>query len=224
MNTSLGTQQNISMMSDLNQLMQSFEERKGSFDTSTDLNAEYIERMEYPLFKEQFKHAAVSYLSRSVLPITKSTVMTFSQFASILINLSIVIIQPQSSNEEQILNALKIPKLCLLWQILQTVQLGDQKEKVSLEDVMVIMAAILDFQAPELVEFNLSLLLPTKNPLLFRRKETLGLVFQSFSDMEKFSIKFSGFKQNYKKHQQFKFKALEEPIVSTGSSPGKISS
>jgi hypothetical protein len=41
---------------------------------------------------------------------------------------------------------------------------------VSLEDVMVIMAAILDFQAPDLVEFNLSFLLPTKNPLLFRRK------------------------------------------------------
>jgi hypothetical protein len=40
--------------------------------------------------------------------------------------------------------------------------------------------------------------------------------------MEKFSIKFSGFKQNYKRSQKLKHKSFEEPIVSTGSSPAKI--
>jgi hypothetical protein len=94
-----------------------------------------------------------------------------------------------------------MPKFTLLWNILKQASDDESGELINTSDLFIILTAILDFQVNEFVQEDHNQRKHTRNPLLYRNNKSGQLVFSSFADLEKFSIKFRNFKMNHKHNQ-----------------------
>lgn len=103
--------------------------------------------------------------------------------ATILVSLFFIQDQTGQLSDQQawIKHTLGLTKFNLLWQILSK---SHESAKITMNDALTILAAILDCQVPELINFKDQLqLVKTSNPLLFREKDSNKLVFQNFKDL-----------------------------------------
>lgn len=136
--------------------------------------------------------------------------MVKAQYVQVLIDLAFVNgakLNPQFQFEF----ASSLPLVGLLWTILSKVSKpSETKEiRVSTNDVFTILAAILDLQVQDLLKKKDQVVRSTANPLLCRNSDN-SLLFQSYSDLAKFSVKFQNFKNNYKENIQIRTETIKK--------------
>ena len=130
-----------------------------------------------------------------------------NEFAQALVELGFIQGGEKYNPDYQLEVALQMPKLNLLWQILlktqPTTAVSLSTYKARKNDILKIMAAILNLQSDEMVDTKGHHLTRTQNPLLYRNYKQ-DLVFDSHADIEKFSVKFKNFREQYFQNLQKK--------------------
>ena len=132
-----------------------------------------------------------------------------TDFAKILIDLGFVHAAKLKLNYH-IEFALSLPMVDLLWTILvKIVPLSKkQPDKANKYDLFILLAAILGLQSDQMID-GTSTKSRTVNPLLFRNKQG-EIVFSSFDELQKFTIKFISLKIGYNKNEEIRTAILTE--------------
>lgn len=117
------------------------------------------------------------------------------QFCKILIDLAMVQ-QAKLNLHFYIEFVTSLPKVTLLWTILTKVNLQKQITQVKRGDIFTILAAILNLQVQDMLNTTDQKVNNTQNPLLYRNEKE-EIVFVNYDDLQKFSIKFNSFRDNY---------------------------
>jgi len=83
-----------------------------------------------------------------------------------------------------------------------------QVTRVKKSDVFTILAAILNLQVQDMLKTQDQQIYDTSNPLLYRNKDE-EIVFVNYDDLQKFSVKFNSFRDNYNKQADLRAANVE---------------
>lgn len=106
--------------------------------------------------------------------------------------------------------AISLPMVVLLWNVLTKIVPITKKvpDKANKYDLFIILAAILNLPSDSIIDSTNSKT-RTVNPLLFRNKQG-EIVFNSFEDMQKFTLQFISLKIGYNKNEDIRIQNLLE--------------